>query len=334
MKFILTLLIFFSLFKISSAQINQNHVYVKGYTRSDGTIVKPHYRTTPNSTNTDNFSTIRNTNPYTGQAGWVPRDDNYAYSYLSNSNGNIRKSYSKTEPLTGYGKQEYWIYNKVGKLVKKGLKKDDKFKRKLISNTKKYRKIVRRNTEIEIQNLADGWYQTMVFSNVKYKKGYEEIILKRQVLIKNGKVVKYIGNNHLAYDVYNFDKSGKSYRLKLIFPDNSIGTEYLILSFYDKEKLTYEPYYEYPSILFFYVTETNNGGKISVTLEDKNNVYWGGYIENYWNELPDCQTSQNVVKFYVPKGKYKFFAENNKSLWTNSNLSVKNNCQGQRLTFD
>ena len=43
--------------------------YVKGYTRSDGTYVKGHYRSSPNSTQRDNYSTYGNTNPYTGKAG-------------------------------------------------------------------------------------------------------------------------------------------------------------------------------------------------------------------------------------------------------------------------
>ena len=45
--------------------------YTKGYQRRDGSYVQPHYSTTPNATNTDNYSTRGNTNPYTGQQGTV-----------------------------------------------------------------------------------------------------------------------------------------------------------------------------------------------------------------------------------------------------------------------
>lgn len=44
-------------------------VYVQGYTRSNGTYVQPHYRSSPNSTTSDNWSTKGNVNPYTGQYG-------------------------------------------------------------------------------------------------------------------------------------------------------------------------------------------------------------------------------------------------------------------------
>lgn len=46
-------------------------VPVKGYTRKDGTVVKPHTRSAPNSTKSDNYSTRGNVNPYTGKPGTV-----------------------------------------------------------------------------------------------------------------------------------------------------------------------------------------------------------------------------------------------------------------------
>lgn len=50
-------------------------VHVRGYTRRDGTYVAPHYRSSPNSTTLDNYSTRGNVNPYTGEVG--TRDPNY-----------------------------------------------------------------------------------------------------------------------------------------------------------------------------------------------------------------------------------------------------------------
>tara|TARA_B110000240_G_C13418886_1_gene418527 strand:+ start:161 stop:1165 length:1005 start_codon:yes stop_codon:yes gene_type:complete len=86
-------LIFFLLATFSFSSFSQSKsssdVYVKSYTRSNGTVVKGYYRTAPNSTNRDNFSTRGNVNPYTGQAGYV-KPDNKAntstYSYSSSSN--------------------------------------------------------------------------------------------------------------------------------------------------------------------------------------------------------------------------------------------------------
>ncbi|PZO39246.1 MAG: hypothetical protein DCF19_14620 [Pseudanabaena frigida] len=45
------------------------NVSVRGYVKKDGSRVKPYVRTTSNTTKKDNWSTIGNTNPYTGKKG-------------------------------------------------------------------------------------------------------------------------------------------------------------------------------------------------------------------------------------------------------------------------
>lgn len=45
-------------------------VYVRGHYRSNGTYVDPHYRTSPNNSSYDNWSSYGNTNPYTGKKGY------------------------------------------------------------------------------------------------------------------------------------------------------------------------------------------------------------------------------------------------------------------------
>jgi hypothetical protein len=48
---------------------NPNGHPVQGYTAPSGTYVPPHQQTNPNSTQTDNYSTRGNVNPYTGAVG-------------------------------------------------------------------------------------------------------------------------------------------------------------------------------------------------------------------------------------------------------------------------
>jgi hypothetical protein len=55
---------------------------VGGYTKSNGTVVAPYSRTNSNTTNTDNYSTQGNSNPYTGTSGtraqdYTPAASNY-----------------------------------------------------------------------------------------------------------------------------------------------------------------------------------------------------------------------------------------------------------------
>jgi len=48
---------------------NPRSVRVRGYTSDDGAYVAPHYRSAPDRSETNNWSTRGNLNPYTGDAG-------------------------------------------------------------------------------------------------------------------------------------------------------------------------------------------------------------------------------------------------------------------------
>lgn len=65
---------------------NSSSTYVNGYYRSNGTYVEGHYRTSRNSTNRDNYSTVGNSNPYTGVAG--SRAQDYSIQSYNYGGGN------------------------------------------------------------------------------------------------------------------------------------------------------------------------------------------------------------------------------------------------------
>lgn len=70
-KIFLTLILFVSLLSFSTS-VEAKTAHVKGYYKpSTGHYVAPHYKTTPNKTKLDNFSTKGNYNPYTGKKGTV-----------------------------------------------------------------------------------------------------------------------------------------------------------------------------------------------------------------------------------------------------------------------
>lgn len=63
---------------------NPSSIHVNSYTRSNGTYVQGHNRSVQNSTNHDNYSTIGNTNPFTGTTGSRAADySTRAYNYGS-----------------------------------------------------------------------------------------------------------------------------------------------------------------------------------------------------------------------------------------------------------
>lgn len=80
------LLAFMSIFVFGGNELAiAKDVYVDGYHRKDGTYVKPHYRSSPDNTRNNNFSTYGNVNPYTGERGTKPRD-NYNRNYNGYNN--------------------------------------------------------------------------------------------------------------------------------------------------------------------------------------------------------------------------------------------------------
>jgi hypothetical protein len=64
---------------VSSMNAFAEDVYVRGYTRSNGTYVEPHHRSAPDSTRDNNYSTQGNTNPYTGRSGTEQGGSNNSY---------------------------------------------------------------------------------------------------------------------------------------------------------------------------------------------------------------------------------------------------------------
>ncbi|PIQ80311.1 MAG: hypothetical protein COV79_01145 [Parcubacteria group bacterium CG11_big_fil_rev_8_21_14_0_20_41_14] len=68
-KVILILAIVFGLLALR-AEMVEARVRVRGYTRSSGSYVMPHYRTSPNSYKFDNWSSRGNYNPYSGRSGY------------------------------------------------------------------------------------------------------------------------------------------------------------------------------------------------------------------------------------------------------------------------
>ena len=62
-----TILISFLFFQTAFSK----DVFVNGYMKSNGTYVQPHYRSAPDGNVYNNWSTVGNTNPYTGVPGSV-----------------------------------------------------------------------------------------------------------------------------------------------------------------------------------------------------------------------------------------------------------------------
>ncbi|MHA8088004.1 hypothetical protein [Aquirufa sp. Wall-65K1] len=97
---------------ISHFSFSQGSTYVNPYIKRDGSTVQGYYKTSPNNTNLDNYSTQGNNNPYNQQQGYKAKDYSYEAQnygagqtietgprggqYYYNSNGN--KTYVPKQP--------------------------------------------------------------------------------------------------------------------------------------------------------------------------------------------------------------------------------------------
>ena len=96
----------------------QSETHVDGYYRSNGTYVEPHYRTMPNNTTSDNWSTVGNQNPHTSEWGthYPTHEYNNSYTPAPTSSYNTptystpvyQTSQSPYTPTTQYRTTSYY----------------------------------------------------------------------------------------------------------------------------------------------------------------------------------------------------------------------------------
>jgi hypothetical protein len=223
---ILTLLILIPFTLIGQSK-SSSDVYVKGYVRKNGTVVPGYYRSAPNNTNRDNFSTRGNTNPYTGSKGYIKRDNkssNYTYSQNSkksntisysdinnnskstNSNETSRSNfYNKEKPFEAvdsvksnyfYALEKRWL----------GLKKEINFPHWKSWNLNKYISL-----NIGIKTNGGG----LIMANSGYMDESDSHKLKGTLIfyLENGDIIKckdrgvYDTINDTNYTFYNLTRS-------------------------------------------------------------------------------------------------------------------------------
>lgn len=109
-KSILSILFLFCIsILLGQGSVNPNYHTVKSYQRKDGTVVQSYKRTNPNNTNRDNYSTLGNTNIWTGKPGWIPPDNNPLPSYDNSAQYDVpRSSNSSYTPLKEQRSSSAW----------------------------------------------------------------------------------------------------------------------------------------------------------------------------------------------------------------------------------
>jgi opacity protein-like surface antigen len=68
-RFLLAALVATTLLSLAASAALAQSVYTRGYYRSNGTYVQPHYSSRPDGNTFNNYGTRGNYNPYTGATG-------------------------------------------------------------------------------------------------------------------------------------------------------------------------------------------------------------------------------------------------------------------------
>ena len=87
----ITILVYFISVIFVFANVARAYVPVRGYVKSNGTYVRPHYRSEPDGYFWNNWSTYGNVNPFTGKVGTkkISRNTVPSYSCLSDYSGMV-----------------------------------------------------------------------------------------------------------------------------------------------------------------------------------------------------------------------------------------------------
>jgi hypothetical protein len=134
----------------------------------------------------------------------------------------------------------------------------------------------------------------------------------------------------MIFDIHEFFLDRNNYKMKIVYPDNEVNKAYGDIYLCETKPLKRAPYFEYPRTIYFYTSNDNHGGPISVTIESNTKAYWGGYMDKYWNTTPSCNTTEDIIKFYLPNGEYRYYAENKNGLWTDD-ITINSDCLGIKL---
>ena len=85
---------------LSNIEANAD-TWVNGYTKSNGAYVSGHFRSSPNNTRSDNWSTKGNVNPYTGKVG-MRNLNSFGSNKSRNSYGNNNRRFLAPGGSYGY----------------------------------------------------------------------------------------------------------------------------------------------------------------------------------------------------------------------------------------
>lgn len=345
-----TLLVIFTIMFTLTAN---GQVHVRGYTRSNGTYVAPHVRSSPNSTPTDNYSYPGNTNPYTGKTatgnpdtyekkstntsnsnssdvwvdGYYKKDGTYVTGHWRSApNETATDNYSypgNTNPYTGKtatGNPETYLKVHSGNESTYYVK----------SNNLNIRSGPSTNCSVLTSLSYGDDVDVLEFTNTNWKKvkfSYYDINSQTTRSTIGYVYSSYLSSSNPIYDS-NYTNASIDYN-KL--SDNSYNQ-----SIHANEKSTnsnisstsYHPYgYNNGEITLW--TDCSNDGIISVYIDGK----YKGQIVTYFDSSSNPKCGENgTLNLTLPVGIYKLTAKGKNNKWKGNIKIVADECQLNQLS--
>lgn len=142
----------------------QKHTYVRPYVKKNGTYVEGHYRTSPNGTNRDNFSTRPNVNPYTGKYGHITPDNKSSSGSYVTTPSTYSGTSSKYSPL------EKKHSNTTSDVSISAYKRDYKYIVIDIKTSELFVQLPNKVIEVSSQDFSFSWYTAIL--NIKLYNGW------------------------------------------------------------------------------------------------------------------------------------------------------------------
>jgi hypothetical protein len=194
-------------------------------------------------------------------------------------------------------------------------------------STNLYKQLLKKQDEnklYDIDKLIDGWYEIISKSGDFYSTRYVEVY--------NHDVINWINGNNLKFSTTDLNKPKDvmyPYFLRLNLPDGKFEDEYLffINNKPIKTPLSFEP------VIFIFYTKQNIDGDMLYTRIFGNDFNQLQGTENNWSQKtnPKCNDKENIIKFYLPKGKTFKFHSNTRSKFWKGEITTTSDCQSLNL---
>lgn len=211
----------------------------------------------------------------------------------------------KLNEIRSYQNSREWVNNATYKYLKRFKKYDDKQDKEWKKNTKRNRRKTRGVNRLKIENLKSGWYEAYSVVN--------NYMVKRKILIENGRITKYINGMNLIGNVIQVNEISKNYEIDVQFGDINLSSKIFII---DNKNIKDDPKYFEPVKVIFYTDASNVRGEIFISLYKDKKHYRAGILKNYWaSDSPSCVSEKYVTYTFLPPGKYEYIAFSDDSFW-------------------